>query len=196
MINIFKKNLIIPYFFLIWIILVQINCADNEIIDNNSNTLDVDYHRVFMGDGSKVHDGDSIKDVKVIIFESKTHEMNRKLFHNIEMIDNQIVLTTDLRLNGIDTPEIRVSTKISDHCREYEKRLGYQARDRVKELIGTEFFIKVTGNSKYGEELVDIFVKGNDKFINVNQLLIDEKLAVPYNGGTKSYDWCDHKKGD
>ena len=149
-----------------------------------------------MGDGSKVHDGDSIKDVKVIIFESKTHEMNRKLFHNIEMIDNQIVLTTDLRLNGIDTPEIRVSTKISDHCREYEKRLGYQARDRVKELIGTEFFIKVTGNSKYGEELVDIFVKGNDKFINVNQLLIDEKLAVPYNGGTKSYDWCDHKKGD
>ena len=59
-----------------------------------------------------------------------------------------------------------------------------------------EFFIQVTGDSKYGEELVDIFVKGNDKFINVNQLLIDEKLAVPYDGRTKSYNWCDHKKGD
>lgn len=192
----FKKNFLIFHLFLVWVIVTQVGCADNDNLDANTSDENPEYYQSFIDPNSRVYDGDSIKDVKVILFESKTHEMDRKLFRNIEMINNQIVLTTDLRLNGIDTPEIRVSTKISDHCRKYEKNLGYQARDRVKELIGTKFFIQVTGESKYGEELVDLFIKDNNKFINVNQLLIKENLAVPYDGGTKSYDWCNHIKGD
>ena len=153
---------------------------------------ELNLYRAFMDEESRVYDGDSLKDIKIILFESRTHEPDRQLFHNIEMINNQMILTTDLRLNGIDTPEIKVSTKLSDHCRNREKTLGYQARDRVEELIGSEFLIRIIGDSKYGEELVEIYIEINGKSKNLNKLLIDEQLAVPYDGGTKIYDWCEH----
>lgn len=149
-------------------------------------------HRVFMEPKSKVHDGDSIKRAKVVLFESKTAEPDRKLFHNIEMINNQIILTANLRLYGIDTPEVG-GKSLSKACKDHERNMGYQARDRVKELIGTEFFIKIVGDSKYGDELVEVYVVINNELVNLNQLLIDERLAVPYDGGTKSYDWCAHQ---
>ena len=77
------------------------------------------------------------------------------------------------RLMGIDTPEIR--TKDKD-----EKVRGYEARDRLRELIlGKTVRIRSFGKGKYGRWLVDIFIEEIDTR-SVNQLLILEGHADHY----------------
>lgn len=77
------------------------------------------------------------------------------------------------RLMGIDTPEIR--TKDKD-----EKVRGYEARDRLRELIlGKTVRIRSFGKGKYGRWLVDIFIEDMDTR-SVNQLLILEGHADHY----------------
>ena len=77
------------------------------------------------------------------------------------------------RLMGIDTPEIR--TKDKD-----EKVRGYEARDRLRELIlGKTVRIRSFGKGKYGRWLVDIWIEDMDTR-SVNQLLILEGHANHY----------------
>tara|TARA_B100000989_G_scaffold280809_1_gene244531 strand:+ start:1094 stop:1435 length:342 start_codon:yes stop_codon:yes gene_type:complete len=77
------------------------------------------------------------------------------------------------RLMGIDTPEIR--TKDKD-----EKVRGYEARDRLRELIlGKTVRIRSFGKGKYGRWLVDIWIEDMDTR-SVNQLLILEGHADHY----------------
>jgi len=77
------------------------------------------------------------------------------------------------RLMGIDTPEIR--TKDKD-----EKVRGYEARDRLRELVlGKTVRIRSFGKGKYGRWLVDIFIEEIDTR-SVNQLLILEGHADHY----------------
>ncbi len=77
------------------------------------------------------------------------------------------------RLMGIDTPEIR--TKNPD-----EKIRGYEARDRLRELIlHKSVRIRSFGKGKYGRWLVDIFIDENATR-SVNQLLILEGHAEHY----------------
>ena len=77
------------------------------------------------------------------------------------------------RLMGIDTPEIR--TKDKD-----EKVRGYEARDRLRELIlGKTVRIRSFGKGKYGRWLVDIWIEDVDTR-SVNQLLILEGHANHY----------------
>ena len=74
------------------------------------------------------------------------------------------------RLIGIDTPEIR--TKDLD-----EKRRGYDARDRLRELILDKVVkVRSLGKGKYGRWLIEIY----DDTININQLLIQEGHAKVY----------------
>ena len=74
---------------------------------------------------------------------------------------------------GIDTPEIR--TKDKD-----EKVRGYEARDRLRELIlGKTVRIRSFGKGKYGRWLVDIWIEDMDTR-SVNQLLILEGHANHY----------------
>lgn len=82
------------------------------------------------------------------------------------------------RLLGIDTPEIR--TKSAS-----EKKLAYQARDRLREIVLDQWVTlhSVAKPDKYGRLLVKVW---SDEFGYVNSLLIDEGLARPYDGGTRS----------
>jgi len=80
------------------------------------------------------------------------------------------------RLYGIDTPE------------KYGKRAGEKAAakkalERVEELILGKWVTlhSVAEPDKYGRLLTDIWIDD----VHVNQLLIDEGLALPYDGGTK-----------
>ena len=150
-------------------------------------------YQVFMDDDSYVYDGDSIKDAKIVIYEIPNSEPNQTLWPDIEIENNQIILTVDLRLFGIDTPEIRRNSKLSKACQEAEVTLGKRARNRVKELIGNEFFIRVhEDKSKYGDYLVRVYQEENSQ-ISINSILITEKLAISYDGSKKTYDWCNHK---
>ena len=84
-----------------------------------------------------------------------------------------------IRLKGIDTPEVRGSEKVE----------GRIARDRVIELLepaerDSSIVIQTTKTKqkgKYGRILGEVFIKSEDR--SVNQILLDEGLAVKYMKG-------------
>ena len=80
-----------------------------------------------------------------------------------------------VRLDGIDCPEIKGKTP-------EEKECAKLAKARVESLIlGKIVFLRDVKTEKYGRALATVIIDD----INVNELLIAERLAVQYNGGTK-----------
>lgn len=81
------------------------------------------------------------------------------------------------RLLGIDTPEIR--TKVAA-----EKEAAYKARDRVRDLVLEKWVTlhSVQKPDKYGRLLVKVWTEGG---VCINDMLIEERLARPYDGGAK-----------
>ena len=94
-----------------------------------------------------------------------------------------------VRLNGIDTPELRTSD-------ESEKQLAVMARDALSNLImGKWVMLENTAMDKYGRLLADVFV-GKQR-LHLNQLMIDQRFATDYGGGTKHSpdDWMRFHRG-
>ena len=80
-----------------------------------------------------------------------------------------------VRLNGIDTPEIKGKT-------EDEKTAAKQVRDVLSTLILNKYITLANiQTEKYGRILADVYVGG----LHVNEWLVSEKYAVKYDGGTK-----------
>ena len=81
-----------------------------------------------------------------------------------------------VRLNGIDCPEIKGKTEDEKECAQLAKteinKLVYQKTVTLKN-------IKI---EKYGRILADVYVGG----LNVNNHLLEKRLAVRYDGGTKN----------
>ena len=82
-----------------------------------------------------------------------------------------------LRLEGIDTPEIR--TKDLD-----EKEAGFKAKEFVEKVLGeaSAVYVQTTKTGKYGRYLATIYYvpAGTALKENLNQKLLDEGLAEPY----------------
>lgn len=77
-----------------------------------------------------------------------------------------------LRLNGINTPEIR--TKDLE-----EKRKGFEAKERVQELVGDkEVRIRTYKEGKYGRMLADVYPPDSEQ--SLNSILLVEGLAEVY----------------
>jgi len=91
-----------------------------------------------------------------------------------------IKLDHRVRLMGMDTPETRTKNK-------NEKIIGNLAKQRVKDLIHNALTITIKTHldtaGKFGRILGELFI--DNQTISINQLLINEKLAVPYTGSTK-----------
>ena len=86
------------------------------------------------------------------------------------------------RLSGIDTPESRTRDLA-------EKKLGLEAKERLKELCKEKLIIKSLGKGKYGRILAIPYTEdGKD----ICQILIKEGHAVEYHGGTKTKVWGDY----
>jgi micrococcal nuclease len=80
-----------------------------------------------------------------------------------------------VRLNGIDTPEIK-------GVNEDEKIAAVYAKNEMIHLVMNKtVHLKNVGTEKYGRILADVYVGG----LHVNQWMLDNKFAVPYGGGTK-----------
>jgi endonuclease YncB( thermonuclease family) len=80
-----------------------------------------------------------------------------------------------VRLNGIDCPEIK--GKDDD-----EKQCAILAKNEIINLVfQKEIILKNVQTEKYGRILADVFI--ND--LHINQHLLDQRLAVKYDGGTK-----------
>ncbi len=86
-----------------------------------------------------------------------------------------------IRVNGIDTPEIR------GKC-DKEKALAKKAKEQVKYLLVNAQNIELRNiqRGKYFRIVADVWVDGTP----ISQMLIHEKLAVPYDGGKKTAYWC------
>ena len=85
-----------------------------------------------------------------------------------------------IRLNGVDTPEIRGKCK-------YEKDLAIKARDFVRNKLANAKEIKLNNlqRGKYFRVVANVMVDG----VSLEQELLENKLAYKYTGGKKS-SWC------
>ena len=85
-----------------------------------------------------------------------------------------------IRLNGVDTPEIR------GKC-QYEKDLALKARDFVRNKLANAKEIKLNKlqRGKYFRVVADVMVDG----VSLEKELLENKLAYKYTGGKKS-SWC------
>jgi endonuclease YncB( thermonuclease family) len=80
-----------------------------------------------------------------------------------------------VRLAGIDSAEIKGHT-------EEEKRAAIEARDALHKLIfGKMIVLRNVGTEKYGRILADIYIEN----LHINQWMLDNNYAVPYDGGKK-----------
>jgi endonuclease YncB( thermonuclease family) len=90
-------------------------------------------------------------------------------------IPNSPLYRFSVRLNGVDAPEIHGKT-------EDEKESAIYARDQLEGLLLHRFVhLKNQKTEKYGRILADVYLGD----LHINQWLLDEKLVVPYDGGTK-----------
>ena len=91
--------------------------------------------------------------------------------------DASPIYRLSVRLNGIDAPEIK-GKGISDE----EKEAAKIAREFVYNLVFNKFVrLENIQSEKYGRILADVYVGD----IHLNELLVKERYAVKYDGGTK-----------
>jgi endonuclease YncB( thermonuclease family) len=85
-----------------------------------------------------------------------------------------------IRINGIDTPEMK------GHC-ESEKQKAIKAKQLTASMLknGHVIELKNIKRGKYFRLLADVYVDGQ----SISESLIDAGLAVEYHGKTK-IDWC------
>lgn len=114
-----------------------------------------------------------IKGGKVIkVYDADTITIASKLPY-----DESPLYRLSVRLNGIDTPEIK-GKGISDE----EKESAKSARDFVHNLIFNKYVrLENIESEKYGRILADVYIDD----IHLNEVLIKERYAVKYDGGTK-----------
>ena len=94
-----------------------------------------------------------------------------------------------VRLTGIDTPEIKGKGVGED-----EKQVAIEARDFVSNLVlHKQVRLENIESEKYGRILADVFIDG----IHLNELLVKERYAVRYDGGTKTKpaSWTQYRQG-
>ena len=92
-----------------------------------------------------------------------------------------------VRLRGIDCPEIRSKNTSEKECAVIARNLLI---DNIYHKIVT---LKNVDYDKYGRILADVFLDG----MNVTDVLIKNRLAVTYDGGTKHSpdDWLVYYNG-
>ena len=86
-----------------------------------------------------------------------------------------------VRVNGIDTPEIR------GKC-DKEKYDAKQAKGMVEDLLkdAERIDLKNLQRGKYFRIIADVYADGE----NLAKALVDSGMAVRYNGGKKNSRWC------
>jgi endonuclease YncB( thermonuclease family) len=99
---------------------------------------------------------------------------------NIDSLPPIVGKNIPIRVNGVDTPEIR------GKC-QYEKDLALEARDFVRSKLANAKEIKLTNlqRGKYFRVVANVIVDG----VSLEQELLDNKLAYRYDGG-KKLSWC------
>ena len=179
------RNLIVYSVLILTIIVVGI-----ESKDNNRWDCVVDFPKV------NIYDGDTIKDVRVLLVEGEFHKSDYgEVWPDIRITENGIELEIDVRINGIDTPEKRVGGKYadgtprSDESRQLERDASARAKESLHKLLESNNFKFVLHNvflGKYAGRIVgSMNIAGQD----VSEYMIQEGHAFRYDGGAK-FEWA------
>ena len=93
-----------------------------------------------------------------------------------------LIYHSKVRIQGVDTPELRGGTDVSKAAGNLAKVL---ATDFVCEAmnVGKAFFVSETYRGKFGRPLGDIVDSGGN---SLREYLIANRLGVPYHGEAKS----------
>jgi micrococcal nuclease len=116
----------------------------------------------------KVYDGDTITIASKLPFDASP------------------LYRLSVRLNGIDTPEIKGKT--AD-----EKQAAREARDALSNMILNKVVrLENIQSEKYGRILADVYLGD----LHINKWLIENRYAVAYDGGTKQRpdNWLEYRK--
>jgi endonuclease YncB( thermonuclease family) len=144
------------------------NSSNNTILDKN-----------YISDGTDIKWEDTveftfpIKGGRVIkVYDADTITIASKLPY-----DESPMYRLSVRLNGIDTPEMKGKGILDD-----EKEAAKNARDFVSNLVLNKYVrLENIESEKYGRILADVYI-GN---VNLNEILLKERYAIKYDGGTK-----------
>lgn len=156
-----------------------------------------DYPAVISDPEAQVYDGDTIKDVHILVHEHAFSEAEQGIvWPGVKIEAEGVVIVTDIRIAGIDTPEKRTSTKNadgtprSDASRDREKLAAQEARRALINLIESNENRVIVYNAihgKYAGRTVADLTVGE---LDVSMWLIDNGHAKPYDGGTKpEWNW-------
>jgi endonuclease YncB( thermonuclease family) len=150
----------------------------------NKNLLDSNLdknilYKNYMNDGTDIKWEDTveftfpIKGGRVIkVYDADTITIASKLPY-----DESPMYRLSVRLNGIDTPEMKGKGVLDD-----EKEAAKLARDFVSNLVLNKYVtLENIESEKYGRILADVYI-GN---LYLNEILLKERYAVKYDGGTK-----------
>jgi endonuclease YncB( thermonuclease family) len=161
------------------------NNSNNNDNILNKNLLDINldkknlFYKDCMSDGSDIKWEDTveftfpIKGGRVIkVYDADTITIVSKLPYN-----ESPMYRLSVRLNGIDTPEIKGKGVLDE-----EKEAAKQAQEFVSNLVLNKYVILDNiASEKYGRILADVYIGD----IHLNNLLLKERHAVKYDGGTK-----------
>lgn len=128
----------------------------------------------YAGTKSKTY-GSVVIDEVTSIYDGDTFRATIK--HWPEIIGKRI----GIRVNRIDTPEMR------GKCQK-EKELARQAKQfAVTQLrAGKKITLNHIKRGKYFRIVADVSIDGKD----LGTMLINNNLAIKYDGGKKAHDWC------
>ena len=93
-----------------------------------------------------------------------------------------IIAQANVRVRGIDTPEIRRAK-----CGEYERRRGLAAREFVRRVIGEQVWLVNVTHGKFGRRVVASVLLADGR--DLATLLLATGHALPYRGGRRPK-WC------
>ena len=101
---------------------------------------------------------------------------------NLPKLHPIIGKTISIRVNGIDTPEIK------GKC-EKEKYEAQQTRDMVSDILkdAEQITLKNMKRGKYFRIAADVIVDGE----NLGNMLIEAGVAIKYSGKKKTHKWCE-----
>ena len=144
----------------IWGYNKKMDSIEKLLEDATWGSIDPFTPAVKFGKVIKVYDGDSITIVA-------------------KPYDNYPVYRFSVRLNGIDTPELR--TKYDN-----EKRLAIIARDALSEkILGKVVRLENVDSEKYGRLLADIYLDSLSDSENICEWMVKNNHAIEYTGKTK-----------
>ena len=120
--------------------------------------------------------GDAVVSEVTSIYDGDTFRANINTWH--PLIGERV----GIRVNGVDTPEMRGKCK-------REKTLARRAKQHTVALLRSGKLIELRNmqRGKYFRIVADVYIDG----VNLSDSLINSGHGVPYHGKKKSKNWCD-----